>query len=125
MSGRKKAAKVQILDAVANATTPAKAGHNSDVIAGDQLLSFLMRVERLNEEIAGLNADKSDVFKEAKGFGYNVKILRQMIRDRNMDKTAFAEQEALLEIYRDAVAKAEAEDGTGVATRARTDGEAV
>lgn len=56
------------------------AGHNS--LAPDRLKSLVERIERLEAEIAGLNADKSDTYKEAASDGFNKKALRQVVAFR-------------------------------------------
>lgn len=72
-------------------------------IAGDQLRSFIERVERLEEEKRSLAADIKEVFAEAKGTGFDTKIMRQIIKERRMDKDDLDEQETLLDIYRRAL----------------------
>lgn len=72
-------------------------------IAADRLRSFVERIERLEEERAALSADVRDVYSEAKGAGFDVKILRQVIRLRKMDKADRQEQEELLDLYRRAL----------------------
>lgn len=72
-------------------------GHNS--FAKDQLKSFINRVERLNEERDALSADIREVFSEAKGTGFDTKIMRQVLRLRKLDKADFQEQEAVLDLY--------------------------
>jgi uncharacterized protein (UPF0335 family) len=67
--------------------------------AKDQLKSFVDRIERLNEEREALSTDIREVYGEAKGTGFDVKILRQVIRMRKMDKADFQEQEAILDLY--------------------------
>lgn len=67
--------------------------------AKDQLKSFINRIERLNEEREALSADIREVFAEAKGTGFDVKIMRQVIRMRKLDKADFQEQEAMLDLY--------------------------
>jgi uncharacterized protein (UPF0335 family) len=67
--------------------------------AKDQLKSFINRIERLEEEKAALAADIKEVFAEAKGTGFDVKIMRQVIRMRKLDKADFQEQEAMLDLY--------------------------
>ncbi|WP_084627943.1 DUF2312 domain-containing protein, partial [Elstera litoralis] len=52
-------------------------------VAADQLRSYIERIERLEEEKAGIAADIKDVFAEAKGNGFDVKTMRQIIRLRN------------------------------------------
>lgn len=67
--------------------------------AKEQLSSFVNRVERLEEERAALTADIREVYAEAKGSGFDTKILRQVIRLRKLDKADFQEQEAILDLY--------------------------
>src|SRR5579883_430355 len=67
--------------------------------AKDQLKSFINRIERLEEEKAALSADIKEVYAEAKGTGFDVKIMRQVIRMRKLDKADFQEQEAMLDLY--------------------------
>ena len=68
-------------------------------IAGDQLKSVIERIERLEEEKAALSADIRDVFAEAKGNGYDVKALRQIVKIRKMDAHERDEQETILDTY--------------------------
>ena len=77
----------------------------SDVggIAADRLKSFIERIERLEEEKAGLANDVKDVFAEAKATGFDVKIMRQIIRLRRMEKEDRKEQEELLDLYKQAL----------------------
>jgi len=64
-----------------------------------RLKSIIERIERLEEEKKGLGADIREIYSEAKGTGYDPKILRAVIRIRKMDESARAEQEALMETY--------------------------
>jgi uncharacterized protein (UPF0335 family) len=77
----------------------------SDVggIAADRLKSFIERIERLEEEKAGLANDVKDVYAEAKSTGFDVKIMRQIIRLRRMEKEDRKEQEELLDLYKQAL----------------------
>ena len=75
-------------------------------IAGDQLRAYIERIERLEEEKAALAADVREVFAEAKGNGFDVKIMRQVLRLRKMDGDDRAEEEALLDIYKRAIGMA-------------------
>ncbi|MBP2298365.1 DUF2312 domain-containing protein [Azospirillum picis] len=77
----------------------------SDVggIAADRLKSFVERIERLEEEKRGLQEDIKEVYAEAKGTGFDTKIIRQIIRLRKMDKADRQEQEAILELYKEAL----------------------
>ncbi len=68
-------------------------------VAAERLRSFLERVERLEEEKATIMNDIKEVYAEAKGEGYDTKILRQIIRLRKMDRADRQEQEALLDLY--------------------------
>jgi uncharacterized protein (UPF0335 family) len=68
-------------------------------VAGDRLRSFVERIERLEEEIKGLTGDKKDIFAEAKGEGFDVKFLREVIRLRKEDEKDRDERESLLDVY--------------------------
>jgi uncharacterized protein (UPF0335 family) len=68
-------------------------------IAADRLRSFIERVERLEEDKAAVMNDIKEVFAEAKGEGYDVKTLRQVIKIRKMEKAERQEQEAMLDLY--------------------------
>ncbi len=72
-------------------------------IAADQLKSVVERIERLEEDKKALSDDIRDIFAEAKGNGFDVKILRQVIRLRKMDRADVAEQETILDLYRRAL----------------------
>jgi uncharacterized protein (UPF0335 family) len=65
----------------------------------EQLRSIIERVERLEEEKAGLASDIKDVFTEAKGNGFDVKALRQIVRIRKQDPDKRREDDAVLETY--------------------------
>jgi uncharacterized protein (UPF0335 family) len=67
--------------------------------AKEHLRSFIERVERLEEERAALTADIREVFSEAKGQGFDTRIMRQVVRMRKLDKADFQEQEAMLDLY--------------------------
>ncbi len=68
-------------------------------VAGERLRSLVVRIERLEEEKQALAADIREVFSEAKGSGFDIKIMRQLIRLRKMDKDDRSEMEAVLEVY--------------------------
>jgi uncharacterized protein (UPF0335 family) len=72
-------------------------------IAGERLRSLIERIERLEEEKRTLAADIKEVYAEAKGTGFDTKIMRQIIRIRKMDKDDLDEQETLLDIYKRAL----------------------
>jgi uncharacterized protein (UPF0335 family) len=68
-------------------------------VAGERLKSFIERIERLEEEKRALAEDIKEVYAEAKGTGFDVKTMRQIVKIRKMDKDDLDEQEALLETY--------------------------
>lgn len=72
-------------------------------VAGERLKSFIERIERLEEEKTALSADIKEVYAEAKGTGFDTKIMRQLIRIRRMDQDDVDEQETLLDIYKRAL----------------------
>jgi len=72
-------------------------------IAKERLKSFIERVERLLEEKANTTADIREVYSEAKGNGFDTKIMRLIIRLRALDTADRQEQEALLDLYKRAL----------------------
>ncbi len=72
-------------------------------IAADRLRSIIERVERLDEERKALAGDIKDIFTEAKSAGFDVKVIRQIIRLRKQEPAEVEEQETLLDIYRRAL----------------------
>ncbi|HUC17002.1 MAG TPA: DUF2312 domain-containing protein [Acetobacteraceae bacterium] len=72
-------------------------------IAADRLRSLVERIERLEEERKALGADIRDVYLEAKSAGFDVKVMRQLIRLRRQEPQAVEEQETLLDLYRRAL----------------------
>ncbi|MEJ1996224.1 MAG: DUF2312 domain-containing protein [Limibacillus sp.] len=72
-------------------------------VTGDQLKSYIERIERLEEEKKALSDDIKEVYAEAKGNGFDSKIMRQIIRLRKMDASDRAEQEELLDLYKNAI----------------------
>jgi uncharacterized protein (UPF0335 family) len=79
----------------------AGAGAPTDVggVAGGKLKAFFERIERLEEEKAGIAEDIKDVYAEAKGEGFDVKILRRLIALRKRDVQERREEAELLELY--------------------------
>jgi uncharacterized protein (UPF0335 family) len=84
-------------------------GHNS--FASEQLKSIIERIERLEEEKAALSEDVKEVYAEAKGNGFDTKILRTVIKLRKQDAAERAEQEALLDLYMHALGMAAPAEG--------------
>ena len=72
-------------------------------IAGTQLKSFIERIERLEDEKRALGEDVKEVYAEAKGSGFEPKIMRQIIKIRRIDKEEHDEQETLLDLYKRAL----------------------
>ena len=71
--------------------------------AKDHLKSLIERVERLEEEKTALSADIREVYSEAKGQGFDTKIMRQVVRLRKLDRAEFQEREAILDLYMSAL----------------------
>jgi len=76
-------------------------------ITAEQLRSYIERIERLEEEKAAIAADVREVYAEAKSNGFDVKIMRQVLRLRKLDHDDRSEQEALLDLYKRALGMAE------------------
>ena len=74
-----------------------------DEIAGDKLRAIIERIERIEEEIKELSEGKKEIYFEAKGNGFDVKILREVIRIRKQDQKKREEQESLLDLYLQAI----------------------
>ena len=72
-------------------------------VAVERLKSFIERIERLEEEKRGLSGDIKEVYAEAKGSGFEPKIMRQIIKLRRMDKADVDEEESLLDLYKRAL----------------------
>jgi uncharacterized protein (UPF0335 family) len=68
-------------------------------IAGDRIRSFIERIEHIEEEIRALTEGKKEVFSEAKGDGFDVKVLKEILRLRKQDKDQQDEHETLLDLY--------------------------
>lgn len=72
-------------------------------IQGDRLKSFIERIERLEEEKQALATDIKDVKSEAKGSGFDVKIINAIIKLRKLDSADVEEQETLIDLYKRAL----------------------
>jgi uncharacterized protein (UPF0335 family) len=72
-------------------------------VAADRLRSLVERIERLEEERKALGNDIKDIYAEAKSAGYDVKVLRQLIRIRKQEPAEVEELETLLDVYRRAL----------------------
>lgn len=76
-----------------------------DLVNGDRLRSLVERIERLEKEISELNEDKKEVYAEAKSDGYDVKILRDVVRLRKQDQNERDQRDSLLDTYLYAIEK--------------------
>ncbi|HET7413421.1 MAG TPA: DUF2312 domain-containing protein [Pararhizobium sp.] len=88
--------------------------------AGNRLRSFIERVERLEAEIKDLNGDKSEIYKEARGEGYDVKTMRKVVAARRLDPSEREEADALFDLYMTELAKLP-EDEPRARTHARVE----
>jgi uncharacterized protein (UPF0335 family) len=87
-----------------------KGGTMSDVvgIAGDRIRSFVERIEQIETELKELTEAKKEIFSEAKGEGFDVKVLKEIIKLRKQDQEERDEHETLLDVYMRAMGEAEA-----------------
>ena len=76
-------------------------GHNS--VSAEELLQLIERWEHLNIEKREIAMVQSEVMAEAKGRGYDTKVIRKLIAERKRDAGDMAEEEAVLELYREAI----------------------
>jgi uncharacterized protein (UPF0335 family) len=68
-------------------------------IPGNRILSFIERIEHIDEELKALNEGKKEVFSEAKGEGFDVKVLKEILHLRKQDQDERDEQESMLDLY--------------------------
>ena len=68
-------------------------------VAGAELEQFIERIERLEEERKALGDDIKDVYAEAKGNGFDTKIIRKIVSIRKRDRAELDEEETVLEVY--------------------------
>ena len=72
-------------------------------LAGDRLRTIIERIERLEDEKKALSDDIREVYSEAKGAGFDIKIIRQIVRLRKMDASDRSEMEQVLDVYKRAL----------------------
>ena len=72
-------------------------------VAGDRLRTIIERIERLEDEKKALSDDIREVYSEAKSAGFDVKVIRQVVRLRKMDATDRSEMEQVLDVYKRAL----------------------
>jgi uncharacterized protein (UPF0335 family) len=75
----------------------------SDIVAADQLKAIVQRVERIESDIADRNADKSEIYKEARAIGFDVKIIKKVVSKRKLDQHEREEQDNVFDLYWNAV----------------------
>lgn len=75
----------------------------TDGIQAEQLTSFIDRIERLEEEMANIRSDIREIYAEAKGFGYDPKIMRAVLRLKKLDEADRYELDEMTERYRTAL----------------------
>lgn len=78
-------------------------GHNIGGVNSGQLRALVERVESIEVQIRDLNADKSDIYKEAKGVGFDAKAIRKIVAMRRMDRDKRREEEEILDLYLNAL----------------------
>ena len=72
-------------------------------VTADELRQFIERIERLDAEKKDLVEQQKEVMAEAKGRGYDTKVMRKLVTMRKRDKDDIAEEEAILEMYKEAL----------------------
>ena len=83
----------------------------SDVtVPGGKIRAFVERIENLDTEIQELNEQKKEVFAEAKGDGFDVKILKEIVKLRKQDEEELDERESMLDLYMRAMEQAVPEE---------------
>lgn len=80
--------------------------NQTNTVAGAQLKAIIERVERVDGEIKALNDDKRDIYAEAKGLGFDTKIIKKIISMRRVDEVTRREEESVLELYLEAIGMA-------------------
>lgn len=78
-------------------------------IAGERIRSIVERIEHIEEEIKALNEGKKEIFQEAKGEGFDLKVIKEILRLRKQDKDERDEHETLLDLYLRAMETTETE----------------
>jgi uncharacterized protein (UPF0335 family) len=76
-----------------------KSPSSSESVAQDQIRAIIERIERMEEEKRAITEDIKEIYAEAKGNGFDTKVLRKIVTIRKQDASERAEQEALLELY--------------------------
>jgi len=72
-------------------------------VSGERLRSFIQRIEKLEEDKAAVSEDLKEVYAEAKGTGFDIKIIRQIVRLRKIEVEKRREADELLDLYKAAI----------------------
>lgn len=72
---------------------------NTNTVAAERLRTIIERIERLEEEKTGITGDIKEVYSEAKGEGYDAKIIKMIVAIRKKDKAQIQEERAILDLY--------------------------
>ncbi|HJD59155.1 MAG TPA: DUF2312 domain-containing protein [Rickettsia endosymbiont of Omalisus fontisbellaquei] len=73
----------------------------SEVVVKEQLEQYISKIERLEQEKADLSEEVKDIFQDASSHGFDVKAMKSILKLKKLDKDKLAEQDAMLELYRD------------------------
>ncbi|AAL02691.1 MAG: DUF2312 domain-containing protein [Rickettsia conorii subsp. raoultii] len=73
----------------------------SEVVVKEQLEQYISKIERLEQEKADLSQEVKDIFQDASSHGFDVKAMKSILKLKKLDKDKLAEQDAMLELYRD------------------------
>ena len=76
---------------------------SEESVAQDQLRAFVERIERMNEEKDAINEDLKEIYAEAKGNGFDTKVIKKIVADRAKDPASLSEFEAIYELYAEAL----------------------
>lgn len=98
MENAQAASDAMIQGAIDKATSDAPLD-NTGGVSGERLRSFIQRIEKLEEDKAAVGEDLKEVFAEAKGTGFDVKIIRQIVRLRKQEVEQRRENAELLDLY--------------------------
>jgi len=84
--------------------------NNTATVAHEQLKSFIERVEHLEEDKKTISDDIKEVYGEAKATGFDTKAIKKIIQIRKLDADERAEQEAILDLYLQAIGMADGDE---------------
>lgn len=82
---------------------PSNEQATDDSFAQDQLRAFIERIERMEEEKAAIAGDIKEIYAEAKGNGFDTKVIREIVRIRKQDASELQEHNAILDLYMSAL----------------------